>query len=192
MKKEKGFTLVELLAMLVILGILIGITIPNVTGILKNQKLNIIKTDATNMVERAKTKIAKDSKIIKPAVGHCLIFTLNYLNDHDEFDKGPNGGTYDEFESFVLYTRVNSSGGTTKFKYYVRLVEKTDSGNFGFNLEDIDNISELKNDNIIKLSSLYGLTKNRTDSVGILNGTSDISAKCATLVNDDYYIHTIV
>ena len=38
MKNNKGFTLVELLAMLVVLGILIGISVPNITGILNQQR----------------------------------------------------------------------------------------------------------------------------------------------------------
>lgn len=38
MKNEKGFTLVELLAVIVILGIILAITIPSVGGIISNAK----------------------------------------------------------------------------------------------------------------------------------------------------------
>ena len=39
--KNRGFTLVELLAMLVVLGILMAVTIPNITGILNQSKENM-------------------------------------------------------------------------------------------------------------------------------------------------------
>ena len=45
MKNNKGFTLVEVLAMLVVLGIIIGVTVPKITGIFNNQKNNLISED---------------------------------------------------------------------------------------------------------------------------------------------------
>lgn len=46
MKNNKGFTLVEILAMLLVLGIIVAITIPNITGILSGQKENVYIEDA--------------------------------------------------------------------------------------------------------------------------------------------------
>ena len=54
---NKGFTLVELLAMLVVLAILMGIAIPNITGILANNKVNVMKADASKMTDGAFSKI---------------------------------------------------------------------------------------------------------------------------------------
>ena len=56
MKNNKGFTLVEVLAMLVVLGIIIGVTVPNITGILSNQKTNLIAEDGIKMIENAKNE----------------------------------------------------------------------------------------------------------------------------------------
>ena len=50
MNKRKGFTLVELLAMLVVLGILMAVAIPNITGILGNQRVNGLKADAESLI----------------------------------------------------------------------------------------------------------------------------------------------
>ena len=61
--KNKGFTLVELLAMLVVMGILIGIAIPNISGIVGKQKENAFKSDINSLVERVKVKVAKEPKI---------------------------------------------------------------------------------------------------------------------------------
>ena len=123
---NKGFTLVELLVMLVVLGILMAITVPNITGILNQTKNNVLIEDVTKMVETAKTKIATKSNISNPQKDKCLVFTLEYLNDSDEFKKGPNDGKYDFYDSFVIVKRVDN-----KFEYYVRLVEHAKEGDYG-------------------------------------------------------------
>ena len=182
MRNQKGFTLVELLAMLVILGILMAVTIPNITGILGNSRLNKTKNDATQIVETAKTRIAKDSSIGKPKVRECLILTLNFIDDNEEFTTGANGGTYNEFESYVLYTREGS-----KYKYYIRLVEEEDSGNIGIPLRDSTTIDKIKSDDIKKISTMYGLSKNRDASINALRGQSEVISKCPDGIK--YYVH---
>ena len=189
--KKKGFTLVELLAMLVVLGILIGITIPNMNGILKNQRVNTLKADAANMAEKAKIKVAKDNEMGKPGIKDCFVLTLDYLNDNDDFNKGPNGGSYDKYDSFVIYTREESVNRTTKFKFYVRLVEETATSRIGFDLVDSDEIDDLKKDNIVELAD-YGLVVEQSISTDILNNDpvkSKIAEKieCNLIFPDKYY-----
>ena len=77
--KNKGFTLIELLAMITVLGILMAITIPNITGILNNSRLNVIKSDTQNMVEKAKVKTKSNYKIKNPTENHC---NLRLCNTH--------------------------------------------------------------------------------------------------------------
>ena len=183
--KNKGFTLTELLAMLVVLGILMAVSIPNITGMVKNQKLNIIRSDGIKMVDTMKTKIAKDNSIPRPANNECLVFSLDYLNDNDNFDKGPNGGLYSQFDSFVLFTRYNN-----EYKYYVRLVEQRKINDyFGIELIDINDIKETDSNNIKKINDYYGLTDNSVDSVDVLKTKSIITNVCD--VNKiAYYVRT--
>ena len=179
-ENRKGFTLVELLAMLVVLGVLMGVTIPNITGILGNNRLNVIKTDALEMVDKAKIKVARGDITERPKNNHCIVFTLDYLNDNGDITTGPNGGVYDQYESFIIYKRQGN-----RYKYYVRLIEDADERT-GFNFEDIDNINEVKNNNIKKITKEIGLTKVSSESIDMLNADSEVQAKCPYGV-DEYF-----
>lgn len=173
---DKGFTLVEVLAMLVVLGILMGVTIPNITGIVNNHKNNIIKTDAQKMANTAKMKIAKD-KIPKPEIGKCIVFSMNYLNIDDNFDKGPNDGDYLLFDSFVIYKREGN-----RLKYYVRIVEEVPGGNIGIELEDIETINQDENNTTIQnISTNLDLTGDKTEDLTKLNNSPLIQNICSDI-----------
>ncbi|AOV09169.1 hypothetical protein BI350_08670 [Sporosarcina ureilytica] len=53
LKNEKGLTLVELLAVIVILGIIAAIAIPAIGNIITNSKYNAVKADAINVINAA-------------------------------------------------------------------------------------------------------------------------------------------
>ena len=132
MKNSKGFTLVELLAMLVVLGVLMAVTVPNVNGILKNQRDNTLVEDAGRFIEQTKTAMTIDSKIKKPTAGECLVFTLQYVDFNKEIAKGANSKEYKRFDSIVVYTRVGA-----EYKYYVRLIESGDNLSIPFSEESV-------------------------------------------------------
>ena len=136
MKKTDGFTLTELLAMLVVLAAIMMVAIPNINGIMKQQKTTKYKNDAINMIQTAKTKVAKEGQKLEN--GECIVYSLDYLNDNGNFDKGPNGGSYDQYESFVIYKRDGS-----EYKYLARLLENNNDKLVGIDYKDINAI---KND----------------------------------------------
>ena len=53
LKNEKGLTLVELLAVIVILGIVAAIAIPAIGNLIENSKYNGVKADAINVLNAA-------------------------------------------------------------------------------------------------------------------------------------------
>lgn len=180
--KKNGFTFVELLAMLTVIGIIMLVAIPNISGMLKNQRLGSLKTDATSMVESAKAKAGKDRLMPKPKVGECIVFPLNYLDDNENIIKGPNGGLYDQFDSIVVYTRVDN-----KYKYYVRLVEIYNNKRIGVSLIESTSIDSLKYGDIGEIDDNIGLTKddNRSTSIEKLESFGSITAKCNDVIG--YY-----
>lgn len=125
MRSKNGFTLVEMLAMLVVLGILMSITVPNITGILEQAKVNKYKDDVQKMIDTAKMKVVNNKEIKNQAKDNCIVLYLSYLDDNNELQKGPNEGTYVQDNSFVIIKREENT-----FKYYFRLIEEK-AGKFG-------------------------------------------------------------
>ncbi len=123
--KRNGFTLVELLASLTILGILMVITVPNVVGILTQNREKTYNEDARKMISTAKYKMIGNNGIVKPGISggksQCIVMSLGYL-DNSEYENPPNGGMYSRAESYVIVKRVAS-----KYEFYARLVEDLDA-----------------------------------------------------------------
>lgn len=122
---NKGFTLVELLGSMVILGLLIALVVPNIVKITENSTKQQYITDANKMIEAAKYKLSA-SKELRPSQtnGSCIYITLAYL-DNSEFDESPYGGCYDVNKSFVKVTFNKHS-----YNYEVALYEKHDDDIF--------------------------------------------------------------
>lgn len=125
---RKGFTLVELIAMMVVLGILMVITVPNISGILNKNKDSITKEDINKMVAGAKTKIQTKEAKYPANVGECVIMSLGFVDSNNDLNKGINDGTYSKTKSFVLINKTNASGAVVAkeytYNFYIRLVEE--------------------------------------------------------------------
>ena len=124
-KGNKGFTLVELLAAIVILGILAGIGIPLIINLLTTSRDKVYLTDAKKLVAQVEYKIkANSSSIEKPDEGDCILVSMAYV-DSSEFDSPPNEGKYQRENSYVL---VKNNGG--KLEYSVTIIEKMKKGGY--------------------------------------------------------------
>lgn len=59
LQNQKGLTLVELLAVIVILGIVAAIAVPTVGNIIQKSRINAIKSDAIQVINAAKLYVAE-------------------------------------------------------------------------------------------------------------------------------------
>ena len=136
-KNKKGFTLVELLAVIIILGILVGFSVPIIMKNINFSKNKSYTQDASKLISIAEYKINSNSlKIEKPDPGNCIVLSYDYLND-GSINNPPGKGSYLGSASFVVVK--NNSG---KFDYSAALIEEAKDGGYsGVRLSHLDRIS---------------------------------------------------
>ena len=131
MKNKKGFTLVELLAVVLILGILSLIAVPNVISIIDNNKKDIVLSDARKLISQAKLQVNIDKDIREKgttATGHKFYF--KDLNANNDIKTDADGATikyadgskhaYSE-DSYVLYKVEN---GIATYCVYLKSTQR--------------------------------------------------------------------
>lgn len=134
---RKGYTLVELIAMVVVIGILMVITIPNIAGILQKNKKDMAVETVDKIVANAKNKFQVNNISISSANG-CILMHLSYIDNNDDFTEGPNGGKFDTEKSFVVIKKEAISSTSNTYKYYIHLVENKDDESYALQFVDYD------------------------------------------------------
>jgi type IV pilus assembly protein PilA len=164
--KRLAFTLVELLAVVVILGVLMMIAIPNTISLLdRNKKTNYIE-NAKTFVSLVQNKVQVDKTLELPSSSNtALVVTLEYLNTSD-IDESPYGEKYNKKASFVAITfELN------RYVYYVQLVSctsKTDCDLANINNWrgiDLVNVDRLNDDDRFEQIKSKGINANLINSL---------------------------
>lgn len=107
MKDKKGFTLIELIAVVVILSILAIIATPNIVNMIDRGKKEQYVADAKDFIAKA-TYMYKQEKYKEKFTDNTIkLSDIEGLNDSDFTD--PYGFSYDKAKSKVTFEVPNSS-----------------------------------------------------------------------------------
>ena len=131
---KKGFTLVELLAVIVVLAIVMGLAVVGITSVLDSTRKNAFATDAKSYIEGASALVRADEATVlmggtseftpqcNPTTPQSLPIPINKIK-LDSGGKSPYGASYDS-SSFVEVTSTYSNG-TCTYSYAVYLTDRT-------------------------------------------------------------------
>lgn len=144
MKNKKGFTLVELLAVIIILGVLLMIAVPAVQNVIKKTKNNATQKQAELFIDAAK-KMA----IIDEATSDMVIYKLRDLDSSVDTNR---------FTGMVVALKENGS-----YKYYIYLNDSVNKKTIGNN----DN-------NIFKFASEDKINEKVTDGGNVFSEQTQI------------------
>jgi type IV pilus assembly protein PilA len=129
LKNQKGMTLIELLAVIVILGIIAAIAIPSVSGIINKTKNDADISNGLMVINAAKIAVAdQDSNILSKVNGGTPV-TLEDLNKYGYLDDIPTDPhdktkTYSNTKSVIT---ISHAQNTESYTYSIKLVSN-DSG----------------------------------------------------------------
>ena len=178
LKNDSGFSLVELLAAIVIFGILMGTAVATVTSVLNKQRNKTYTEDAIRFGSTMDYKLRSDNKMIVPANGHCIAMDLAYL-DNNSFEKGPYGNEYDPYKSFVV--AIRNTAKDEDYEFYVRLLENMDSGGYrGINLVEYNELFK-DNNKVVNLSNAEELVNFKDNESGLITFLSNEGVSCSSV-----------
>ena len=118
-KKSKGFTMVELLAVITILGILTIIAVPSTKLLIKKGQDNYYKTQKNQIELAAKEYVKNNKKLLPTNIGDTKEIKLQELIDNKYISRVKDHNKVDcnAQETKVIITRI----GKKKYKYDVYL-----------------------------------------------------------------------
>ncbi|WP_442595258.1 type II secretion system protein [Neobacillus sp. D3-1R] len=114
LKDQRGLTLVELLAVIVILGIIAGIAVPNIGGIIDNSKKDAHVANAQQMVNAARLAVASNKSLQTGTV----YLSLGYLENQNflETVEDPDNGSYNRGLPTFSTTGFDGAAATSYVK----------------------------------------------------------------------------
>ena len=134
--KNKGFTLVELIAVVALLAIIMAIAAPNIINMLDNSKKQDFVSDAKEMIGKAKYResLEKYKNLFTSDGGNCRVIKLKDLGYTEYVDA--DGNYYD-----MDATKVRVCLESNTDIYYIVTKSKDKDGNYTRGIYDSKNAS---------------------------------------------------
>lgn len=104
---KNGFTLVELLATMVILAIISAIAIPNVVKIMVSNKKEKVLNDGLTLIAQAKKKVTSDIDLRNELDEFGREYNLQNLDKYSDLVLDPDGKEYNRTGSYVKISKIN-------------------------------------------------------------------------------------
>lgn len=112
MKNNKGFTLVETIAVIIILGVILSIAVPSITNVVKSTNKNRMISDAETFISEVKEYVESDT------IGNTSdTYTLENIKDKTKLSESPYGGNYNMESSSVTINNNSYTVCLTDDKY---------------------------------------------------------------------------
>lgn len=112
MKNNKGFTLVETIAVIIILGVVLSIAVPSITNVVKSTNKNRMVSDAETFISEVKEYVESDTIGNTPNDNKYKL-----VNIKSKLSKSPYGGNYNMESSFVIINNNSYTVCLTDDKY---------------------------------------------------------------------------
>ncbi len=172
-RNNKGFTLVELLAAIIIMGILMAFSIPTIFKMLDENKDKMYIDVTKKLVAQAEYKMRESSSTIeKPEEGETIVMSMIYLDSND-FDNTPNNGEYLKEASFVVIKNI----GGNKLEYSATVVEKMKKGGY-------KGVQLTKSDNLFAKDAIKYVQVINEDDITYVESSDDKSSLTVNYINN--------
>ncbi len=125
MKNKKAFTLIELLAVIVILGVLLSIAIPQVSQYITNSKKEGFVSSARLFVDSLRNDAISGFYVLPSRSNDVTIITLDLATMQKSKEKSSFGGRWIYSKSYVAIINVGT-GENPDYRYYIASQDSKD------------------------------------------------------------------
>src|SRR5690606_2102065 len=129
LKNQKGLTLIELLAVIVILGIIAAIAVPAIGSVIEKTRLDAVRADAMQVLDATKLKVASEGVKGLNEEGFATYSSTNkdlekFIEDVKTLDSYTVHVNAAGTEFAISFTTVKVNGNVYSTKSGVKLTDK--------------------------------------------------------------------
>ena len=176
---RKGFTLVELLAVIAILAILVIVALPNVLSMYRDAKKNTFTNELKNIYRTAETQWMSDS-----------MFDSSEKEYAKCSDNCPNNLKLSGGNKINYYVKLDESGKITEYYAENGTYQYSYKGP-GLSIENIEQVSEIDENNKITISC-SGATDSVQQGCRLVNGSINQAGSEVVCGTEHFYVIRVV